>query len=251
MHNKKGGDAAVKKPFFKRFMAVGLLCALLLVFGAVPAFAANNIISVSPDDDNLFLAMNNLVPGESRTEQFIVKNIGDFECDFYLTAESAAIEDFDHDPGSHQKSIDLLALLDMEVVLYSNGTSQPGTVLYKGKAHHFSTHHTRALIGNRVNLGTLQPGGSVVIEATVEVPSTLDNSFEAAQGKFWWHFSSEGEEPVADPPVNSAPPVVNTSTTPTTGDAFPLLPGFVMLGVSAFAVVFLLLRKRKQPNSNQ
>lgn len=205
------------KAAFLRRLAVVWLCALLLVFSTVPVFAAPaTMIEVTPEGENLFQAMENMLPGESKSSVFTVKNVSRVSADFYLMASSAVPEDFAGDVQAYEKSLEMLALLDMRVELYANGLNNSGTVLYEGKAHHQTSggREQWLLVGQQVSLGEIEPGNHVSIKATVSVPASLDNTFDSAQGKFWWIFSSRGEEPVSATPTPTPIPPPSSSSRP-------------------------------------
>lgn len=70
----------------KRHSLPGALavCAALLVGLAVPTAAGQVAIGLTPDEDNLFLQMNDLMPGESRSDTFTITNLGSDTYTFYL-----------------------------------------------------------------------------------------------------------------------------------------------------------------------
>lgn len=83
-------------------------------------------------------------------------------------------------------------------------------------------------------LGTVYSGGEITLDVTLDVPLTLDNTFQQAIGYLDWCFKVE-ELPVE--PDDPKPPQ--------TGDRFNL-PFFVILaGMSGLALLLLLVVKRR------
>ena len=53
----------MKTMTWMRRTTVALLCALLLLFGALPAAAQDSLIGLDPDSETLFLNMEHMLPG--------------------------------------------------------------------------------------------------------------------------------------------------------------------------------------------
>lgn len=180
--------------------AVGILLALLI---PCTVLAADDVyISLNPGGQNLFESMGNMLPGQSHSQTFTLSNTGGKTANFYLTAQSAAANDFAGDEEAFRLSIKLLAQLEMKIEQLQGGNNK---LLYEGEANQLAGKPgtPARLVGRRVLLGQLPPGGSIQIRASVSVPETLGNEYDGAQGKFWWLFSSEAQASASSAPPSS------------------------------------------------
>lgn len=203
-------------------IATLLCCATLLLFGTFPASAQSTAIGLDPDvndGENLFVNMGEMLPGASVTDYFTVKNISNEKCTFYLQADQAQLKDFGGDTAAMQLSQELLGILKLRVVVHkadAAGNLIPGTgvEIYNGKADHLTNSATNTLImGNRVELDKLDSKAALVIEASVKVPQSLDNTYDQAKAKFWWHISCEGSKDASSSskPVSSSKPAPSST----------------------------------------
>lgn len=196
-----------------------LLClAFLVLLAPLVAKAADTgekepgiIEIVAGDTENLFKQMTTMMPGQSVSDYFTVKNASKkgTVCDFYLYATLAGEKEFGDNLTLKANSEKLLEALNLKVVLHNASGREsiqgPGTVVYDGKSD-YSTPGMGLTRGNRILLGTLRPSQAVTIEIIVSVPEDLGNEYEGLQGKFWWNFDAETEGVIPPPSSSSAPP---------------------------------------------
>lgn len=176
---------------------------------------------VAADPDNLFSEMTSLMPGQSVDDYFVVENISkkNTTCDFFLSALLAGENDFDSANRAKlmADSEKLLNVLILTVTVYDAPNKaairDSGRVVYQGKADH-STQGNELTRGNRVKLGKLAPAQAVTIKISVTVPAELGNEYDGLQGKFWWKFDAEAEDPVPPPDSSSSRPESSSSSGP-------------------------------------
>lgn len=100
---------------------------------------------------------------------------------------------------------------------------------------------------NPIEVGTLKPGDSVKYDFTLQIPTTLDNTYANAAALIDWVFVVSDWSPVQPPPssetVSSEPeptPSQPAPPSPRTGDAaFPYTMGAVFCGLSALVIFFI------------
>lgn len=212
--------------------AGALVCAALLFATPLSTRAAGGVIGLSPDAENLFFQMSDMMPGEHYSDIFTVTNLGKAAYTFYLQAESAAECDFEDNAKALTSCEKLLQELEMWVTIHRDSSVRE----YSGKANQIDCHDDSvAMIGRRIVLGTLEPGQSVLIEAAVEVPLELDNAHNGMTGKFWWNFTAmtPGGQAVDELRPGDEPGLWEMVLAPQTGDDRSTLLWLVLLLVSA------------------
>lgn len=168
----------------------------------------------SPTD--LFSDFKNLMPGDSVTQKVTIDNRIDKQVKIKLYMRSLGAED-----GSR----DFLSKLSLTVK--QDGNSE----LFDAPAD------STAQLTDWVYLGTVYSGGKIDLDVTVNVPATLDNSYQDAVGYLDWQFKVE-EFPVSSDDPKPAK----------TGDTFdPVSWVIVMAGsLAVMSIVIIAVRRRKQ-----
>jgi len=200
-----------------------LLCALV-----VPAFAAG---SVTYDGDankfifapggeesptNLFGNFQNVMTGDTRTEQILIKND---------TSNKIKIKVYMRSLGAQDGTDDFLSQLKLTV-------QQAGdSVLFAAPANE------TAQLTDWVYLGTVYSGGKIALNVTLEVPITMGSEYQNKVGYLDWQIKIE-ELPV-DPSDPQAPKTGDTN------EVF-LYSGLLVVSVVALIVLLLIGKRKKQ-----
>ncbi|MGI6510045.1 MAG: LPXTG cell wall anchor domain-containing protein [Erysipelotrichaceae bacterium] len=156
---------------------------------------------------DLFGGFKNMMPGDKRTQQVLIKNPADKMVD---------IEIFMKSTGSMVGSEDFLNQFKLKV------TASSGTIeLFEGPADQ------SVQLTDWVYLGKINSGGEVVLDVECELPITAGNIANDGIGYLQWHFKIEAYD------------------VPHTGDNynFTLLYGVMGLSLAAIAGVVYLKKK--------
>lgn len=216
----------------KRLFA--FLCALvLLACCATPVLAAPGNVTYSGNSGNIIFApgseysptdlfpnFKDVMPGDSLSQPITVKNNAN---------KKVKVRIFIRALGAHPDSEEFLSRLRLRVEKSANNTMD-----YMFDAAASET----AQLTDWVYLGTLYSGGKVDLNVILDVPPSLDNTFQEQVGYLDWEFLIE-EHPVE--PGDPEPPK--------TGDDMQLWLWVSLMGVSLLALLILLLlgkRKRKE-----
>ena len=176
----------------------------------------------SPGSDHsltdLFLNFKDVMPGDSLQQRITVKNDASNAVKVKLYIRSLGADEF---------SEDFLSQLQLRVT-----KSAENDMAYMFDAAADET----AQLTDWVCLGILYSGGTVNLDVTLDVPVTLDNTFQNQSGIIDWMFMVE-EFPIEDTDPKPAP----------TGDDTSLLPAMIVMTASAAALILLIVfYKRKQ-----
>lgn len=211
-----------------------LLCLLLVVSLASPAFAASHLpasqeatvyynsrrheFTFGPGSKysatDLFPNFKNVMPGDSVDQSITVSHR-------FGTSVNARIY------VRAKGSVENKALLDQLTLTVHYGED---TIMYKAPKDHASYG-----ISDWANLGTFKPGASRKMTVTLNVPIELGNEFADEIGKLQWEFMVE-EIPI-------------DVTNPKTGDLpYVMMCGGVLLvsGTALCCLLFFALRKKKR-----
>ena len=213
----------------KRFVA--LLMAMVMVFGlCVTAHAAG---SVTYDGDankfifapgtkdsptSLFESFQNVMPGDTLTEQILIKND---------TSNGVKIKVYMRSLGAQKDSEDFLSQMNLKV------QQKDTSILFSAPADE------KAQLTDWVYLGTVYSGGEITLNVTLEVPITMGNDYQNQLGYIDWEFKVE-ELPIE--PSDPEPPK--------TGDESNILLYTGMMLFSLLALVILLMGKRRKQEEN-
>ena len=204
-----------------------VLCLVLMASMALQASAAGNVVYLgkasgfifapgsrySPTD--LFSNLKNVMPGDSITDQVFIRNSAlGVRLKVYMRA-------LDAQDAPDQDNSDFLNQMTLTVKKGSN------SILYN------PPEIQTADPTDWVELGTINPGGKITLDLTLDVPIEMGNAFQNRVGYIDWEFKVE-ELPII--------------SSPKTGDTFNMGLYVGLMAVSLGAVVILVILKRKKKN---
>ena len=203
----------------KRLFSVlaGLILALNM---AVHALATS---SVTYDGDankfifapeNLFADFQDVMPGDTLTEQILIKND---------TSNGVKIKVYMRSLGAQENTGEFLSQMKLTV------KQKDDSVLFAAPADE------TAQLTDWVYLGTVYSGGEITLDVTLEVPLTMSNDDQKKIGYIDWAFKIE------ELPVDPSDP-----TPPQTGDAGDIFLYSGLMVFSFAALMILLFGKRKK-----
>ncbi len=204
-----------------------LLCLVLIGALALPTAAANVTYSgnagkivftpgseQSPTD--LFTNFKDVMPGDTLTQSITVRNDADNNVKVKIYMRSLGAQ-------KDAASQDFLSKLFLRV---EKSADNAMPYMFDASAEQ------SAQLTDWVLLGTLYSGGEVDLTVSLDVPTTLDNTYKQQIGYLDWEFMVE------ELPAESSDP-----TAPETGDTTTLWPWLVAMLI-AIAVMILTFRKQ-------
>ena len=198
-----------------------LMCAL-----TTPAFAAGSVTYDGDADKfifapggeesptNLFGDFQNVMPGDTRTEQIVIQND---------TSNKVKIKVYLRSQGAQEDTEDFLSQLNLTV------RQKDDSVLFAAPADE------TAQLTDWVYLGTVYSGGKITLDVTLEVPITLSDEYQDKVGYVDWEFKIE------ELPVSPSDP--NAPKTGDSNDVF-LYFGMLVISVSSLALLLYALKRR-------
>ena len=214
----------------KRILTILCVFALLLSMAATVS-AAGSVTYVggaekfifapgsefSPTD--MFSDLKNVMPGDSNTQQVLIKND---------TSNEVKIKVYMRSLGAQEGTDEFLSQLKLTV------TQNGDDILFAAPADE------TAQLTDWVYLGTVYSGGEITLDVTLEVPITMGDEFQNQIGYLDWEFKVE------QLPIEPTDPDL-----PETGDNNQLGLYIGLLACSVMAVfIILIVAKRKKQEEN-
>ena len=214
---------------FAKFSAV--LIALVMIFSMTITAYAECSVTYDGDADkfifapgteesptSLFENFQNVMPGDTLTDQILIKND---------TSNEVKIKVYMRSLGSQKNTDNLLSQMNLTV------KQQDDSILFDAPADE------TAQLTDWFYLGTIYSGGEITLDVTLEVPITMGNDSQNKTGYLDWEFKVE-ELPV-EPSDPKPPKTGDTSNT-------VLYAGLLIFSLAALVILLLLGKRRKQKN---
>lgn len=211
--------------------AFSLLAALLLVMSmAIQVHAAGSVIYAGASEGfifapgtkhsptSLFENFQNVMPGDTLTEQILIKN---------AVSRGVKIRVYLRSLGAQEGTDDFLSQMKLTV------EQEDDSILFEAPAD------KTAQLTDWVYLGTVYSGGEITLDVTLEVPITMGNDYQNRVGYIDWEFKLE------ELPIDPSDP-----KPPQTGDTKNLFL-YAGLMIVSLAVLALLVFGKRRTQENQ
>jgi hypothetical protein len=216
-------------------ISAALICFGLLLLPATASAAPPNVSFAGKaerfvffEDDDPFLTFAEIVPGDSVTRNFRVRNTSGIRAALFMKAEPVSIADRA-----------LLERLNIKIALPPQGTV-PEQVLYSGPVARMAEQDP---FDEFIQFGV---GSNIDVEltATLTVPTDLGNEYMGRSAEFRWTFRAEDR--TITPPDTELPEVKTPRTGSQSWAEIMRMPFAVLLIVCGLILLIPVLRRKKE-----
>lgn len=241
--------------------ALGMILTLMLGFSTVSYAADTPTVTFDgsadlkynyEDTSNFGMNFNDMMPGETKSQDIILQNTFDHTVDFYMKSEAIqAFEDLKSASGAAYQ-VKLTVTKGQEIQTIYGGSADNGGAWIGG-----DMSGLRDMNGNVTEwfmVATLAKGESAVITLNVMLDGeTHTNDYQDAQGVFQFEFRASYDDPEVITKVVQEPDKVVSKekagtvvTRVKTGDMTVILPYVIAAAAAAFLIIVIIWRKKKQ-----
>ena len=254
----------------KRWMAVILSICIFLTFDVLIVQASQDAyITFEGDKTNgkfdfgpgsefsmndLFTELKGLMPGDVKSQTIRVSNNASDKIELVLYVRSNWIQTTDNNSDMLKDKISITFTADGNAEKFDTSPiskeQQDGWVLV-GELNSINPTTSVQDMSDWTYLGVLHMGGQVNIKATVNVPLTLDNTYQNKEGEIEILVQAEANpdsyypEEESDETNQETEPPISGDTGVQTGDTSSVLLWMTVAAVSAEVMIFLWRRRRK------
>ena len=215
---------------FARFCTALMMLVMVFCF-AMTAYADGSVVynenankfifspGTTESPTSLFQNFRNVMPGDTLTEQILIKN---------KTSNKVKIKVYMRSLGAQEHTDDFLSRMNLTV------KQKEENVLFAAPADE------RAQLTDWVYLGTVYSGGNITLDVILEVPITLGNAYQNEIGYIDWEFK------VVELPIEPSDP-----RPPQTGETSEIIlySGLMLFSLVAFIILLIVKRKKKEEST--
>lgn len=253
----------------KRIMALSMI--LTLVFGLSTVAYADDTTPTAifdgseeikynyQDTNNFGNAFSDMLPGEERTQEIVLKNTSDKTVDFFMRTEVLkAFEDTEQRSNAAYQ-ITLTVTKGSDTTTVYGGAEADGSVRVGGDEQ--GLKNMNGSLNGWLKIAALAKGENAVIRLQVYLDGeSHSNDYQAADGTFQFEFRAGYEEPtvvrqqnpdkvvtktvVTDGPVNRIVRLVQT------GDNAPIFLFLILAAAAVIVLIVVVVKKKKKDGSD-
>lgn len=248
-----------------------ILCIVLILFAAIPAFAADSNVTYAGEADkfifspgtgysptDLFDNFKNVMPGDKVTESITITNKAS-DCDYVKVYLRAIAHDEEGNPLTYDEAFEAAdgkdqageaGQRDETVVTMADFLAQLSMKVYQGEEVLLEASPDElGGLSENVFLGELRQGETSTLTVELAVPIELGNEYASRVGEVDWVFTVETFDDPEEEPEDSQPDKPSSGTVTTTGDNSQI--GLYIVLVLICGVLLLVIRKHAKKQNGE